>query len=611
MSPNRLRKNLILFCRVLLIFTVSICLLNFLGSVYYKETCRLKIIQLIKDSSHNLYGLQVKDLHLNLLLGKIQLDELALEPDTVIYLRLKQAGKSPFNRYHLHAKSLVISFRQVYRLLFDGRLHIGDISLNEPLIHVENDSIPGQAGKRAFSNADFPLDKGLVSSIFIDNLTVNHGQISYLKTGHIKSEQFTCNSNQVYFHAESIIIDRNSFKSTLVSFLDKQKFTLDLNSLIFKKRSGSYVYTARKARIAKDDNEVRIEGLKMLPQFKVPEYILSVNENPGKDFMTLGIDNISLKVSAFFKMVKSGFIDIPVISIEGADFRYNSDGIPSTVLKKYDMPQNFLKKLSTRIKIDSIEIHHSTILYQDYCMSTHKNGRVIFNDINGVISHLSNDSSYLRKHKYLDIAIRTKLYNTGNLQLNITFDMQSKTDSFRYSGIMGYFPLTIINQVTVPLSSLQIIRGNAVNCWFDVCADKQGATGRLTGNYHNLYIKLLADDTTLAASHKMKTLSSLANMFMVLNDNPLINEPLRTEEIYNKRDENRSFFRFMWRSLLSGLKPTIGMQKGREENFTAFITKYQHFTNWHRSGQRARIIRRENRRHLRKLVRESHRLKSI
>ena len=246
-----------------------------------------------------------------------------------------------------------------------------------------------------------------------------------------------------------------------------------------------------------------------IPQFKVPEYILSVNENPGRDFMTLGIDNISLKVSAFFKMVKSGFIDIPVISLEGADFKYNSDGIPSTVLKKYDMPQNFLKKLSTRIKIDSIEIHHSTILYQDYGVSTHKNGRVIFNDINGVISHLSNDSSYLRKHKYLDIAIRTKLYNTGNLQLNVTFDMQSKTDSFRYSGIMGYFPLTIINQITVPLSSLQIIRGNAVNCWFDVCADKQGATGRLTGNYHNLYIKLLADDTTIAASHKMKTLSSL------------------------------------------------------------------------------------------------------
>lgn len=175
---------------------------------------------------------------------------------------------------------------------------------------------------------------------------------------------------------------------------------------------------------------------------------------------------------------------------------------------------------------------------------------------------------------------------------------------------MGYFPLTIINQITVPLSSLQIIRGNAVNCWFDVCADKQGATGRLTGNYHNLYIKLLADDTTIAASHKMKTLSSLANMFMVLNDNPLINEPLRTEEIYNKRDENRSFFRSMWRSLLSGLKPTIGMQKGREENFTAFITKYQHFTTWHRSGQKARIIKRENRRHLRKLVKESHRIKS-
>ena len=118
-------------------------------------------------------------------------------------------------------------------------------------------------------------------------------------------------------------------------------------------------------------------------------------------------------------MVKSGYIDIPGISIEGADFRYNSDGIPSTDLKKYDMPQAFLKKLPTRIKIDSIEIHHSTILYQDYSVNTHKNRRVIFNGVNGVISNLSNDSAYLRSHKYLDLVIRTKLYNTGNLQLKI------------------------------------------------------------------------------------------------------------------------------------------------------------------------------------------------
>ena len=610
MSPKSLPKNLLFYCRILVVFIASIFLLNYAASVYYKETCKQKISKLIKDGSHSLYSLKVKNVHLNLLFGKIQLDEIALEPDTVIYQRLKQAGKAPINRYHLQAGSLIISFSQLYTLLFDGKLHISDVNLNQPVIHVQNDSIPGQACKRAFSDLELPLSKGLIRVIIINNLTVNNGQLSFLKTGHIKSEQFTCLSQQVYFHTENIAIDKNSFKSSLVSFLDKQKFTLDLHFLKFEKLSGSYMYTAKKARISKADNEVMIEGLKMLPQFKVPEYILKANENPGRDFMTLEINTISLKVSAFFRMVKSGNIDIPGISIEGADFRYNSDGIPSTALKKYDMPQDFLKNLPTRIKIDSINIHHSTILYQDYSVNTHKNGRVIFNDINGVISHLSNDSAYLQKHKYLDLAIRTKLYNTGNLQLNVAFDMQSQKDSFRYSGIMGYLPLTIINQITVPLSSLQIVRGNAVNCWFDVCADKQGATGLLTGNYHNLYIKLLAEDTTLAASHKMKTLSSLANMFMVLNDNPLINEPLRTEEIYNKRDENRSFFRFMWRSILSGLKPTIGMQKGREENYTAFISKFKHFSNWHRSGQKARIIKREKRRHLRKLVRESHQIKS-
>lgn len=606
MFSNRIRNKLFLAVYIVISFVSVLLLLNFVASAYYKQACREKVSEVVNNGTHKLYLLTVKDLHLNFLQGDIKFEEVNIIPDDKIYRQLKITGVAPKNLYYLHAKTLHISFSQLYRTLFEGLLHIGELRLDEPVISIRNDSVTGSIKPAEPVMADLPLTRGLLRLIQIDNLILSHGQLTYLKTGHIKDETFTCKSRQVNFQAENILIDKNSFKQSAALFFDRQNFSLSLYAFSFNRQPGLYAYTARKIRISKADNELRIEGLQMLPQFTVPKFKLEPDDRPVRDFMTLDIDNISMKVSAFFRMLKAGTIDIPSIVIDGADFRYNSDGISAAGVKKYDMPQEFIRKLKTKFKIDSIDIHHGTIVYQDYSANTHKNGCVIFNDINGMVSHLSNDSAYLQKHKSLDIAIRTRLYNKGKVQLNFSFDMQSKTDSFRYSGIMGYFPLTVINQITVPLSSLQIMRGNADNCWFDVCADQREASGQLTGNYHNLYIKLLADDTSRAALHKMKTLSSLANMFMVLNDNPLINEPVRTEEIFTKRDENRSFFRYLWRSLLSGLKPTIGMQKGREENFTSSIAKIQHFTTWHRSGREARINRRANRRHLRKLVRDSH-----
>ncbi len=596
------------FC--LLILCGFLILLNFLASVYVKPILQARLSMLVREGTGNLYILKRGDLSLNFLLGQIRLERVIIEPDNTVYQLLKKKGFAPKNRYHIQAKELFISFGLMHRGIPGAVVHLDQVNLIEPVISIENDSVPSRVPGSLQGAGERPPGNQKVRQILIDNLELKHGSITYMRSGR-GNERFSCKSSQVDFYASQIVIDKSSFEQiSAATILDKMNYTLTLRNVSFKKEPGAYAYKAAKVRIAKEDNEVRIDGLNMLPQFQVSALDLGPNQDPVHDFMTLRVDNIRLKIAAFFNTLQTGMMQIPYVMIDGADFRYNSDGIPGKVVKTYDMPQTFLKKLKTKLNIDSIDIHNGTIVYQDYNAAVHKNGRIVFNDINGMVTHLSNDSLEIKKHRNLDIAIRTKLYNKGALQLNVSFDMQSKRDSFRYSGVTGYFPLSIINQITVPLSSLEIVRGNAVNCWFDICADKQAATGAITGNYHNLYIKLLAEDTSSLASHKMKSLSSLANLFMVLNDNPLINEPVRTEAIYAIRDENRSFFRYVWRSLLSGLKPTIGMQKGREENFTAFIARFHHFSSWHRSGREARKIKRANRRQLRKLVRESHKVHS-
>lgn len=610
MQPTKARKRLLWTGGGILIVATVLILLNTIASIWYRPLISKALTDLVSKSTRNQYTLKIEKIQINFLLGRIHLKKISLEPDEKVYQHLKNTGLAPPNRYHIHAKELFISLTQIHRTFLEGLVHIYELRLVEPDISIENDSlinrspVPVHPGDTSVK----PLIQSFIQVLEIEHMDMMNGHISYIRRGLKNNGVFKLTSAHAAFHAEHLKIDRAGLSGlSLPRLLDSVNFMLTLQSTSFKKEPGLYSYTAAKIRVSKSDNEIAIEGLSMLPQFKVPSLFPGIGQDPGRDFHTLRIETIRFKFSAFYAMLRTGLIYIPHILIEGADFSYHSDGIPNKHPRVFDMPQELLRHFSSPLNLDSIEIRKSLIRYQDYNSTFHKSGILSFNEINGLITNVSNDPSKVKKQPDLHISLQTKLFNKGDLQLDFHFNLLSRTDSFRYSGSMGYFPLITVNQITVPLSSLQIIRGYSKKCYFDVQADATAARGHLTGYYNKLSIKLLPEDSSALAVNRMKTMSSLANMFVVLNDNPLSGQSLRTEEINVNRETNRSFFRYLWKSLLSGIKPSIGLNKGREEGLASFINKFQHFSRWQHSTSLARQKRRENRRKLRKQKRERHR----
>lgn len=609
MQPTKARKRLLWTGGSILIVALILILSNSIASIWYRPLIRKTLTDLVSKSTRNQYTLQIENIQINFLLGRISLKKISLEPDEKVYEQLKNDGLAPPNRYHLHAKELFISITEIHRAFFSGLVHINKFRLENPEIFIENDSLLNNLPLPVHVEESIkkPLSQGLFTALEIENIDMLNGHISYIRRGLDHQRVFKLNGAHARFHAENLSINKGGFNPvSLPGLLESINFTLSLESAAFEKMPGLYTYTAGKVRISKADNEVSVEKLTMLPQFKVANLYPSIVEDPGRDFLTLKIENIRFRFSSFFTMLRTGQISIPHVLIEGADFNYHSDGIPRLHPGIFSMPQELLRNFSSRLNLDSIEIVRSMIRYQDYNALIHKSGIISFNEINGLITNLTNDPSALKKNPALDIAIRTRLFNKGDLQLKFNFNLLSKTDSFSYSGSMGYFPLITVNQITVPLSALQIIRGYSKKCSFDVQADETAARGHITGYYNKLSIKLLPDDSSANSVNHMKTMSSLANMFVVLNDNPLSGQSLRTEEINVDRETHRSFFRYLWKSLLSGIKPSIGLNKGRQEGFASFINRFHHFSEWHHAGAQARQKRRQKRRQLRELIRESH-----
>jgi hypothetical protein len=91
-----------------------------------------------------------------------------------------------------------------------------------------------------------------------------------------------------------------------------------------------------------------------------------------------------------------------------------------------------------------------------------------------------------------------------------------------------------------------------------VRANDNEASGKLIFYYNNL--KVLVESREKTTWNKIKTgvINFAANNLVVNNDNPTKSGKLKTGTIYFQRKKESSIFNFLWKSIFSGLKSTMG-----------------------------------------------------
>ncbi|HYH55432.1 MAG TPA: hypothetical protein VD772_02405, partial [Anseongella sp.] len=96
---------------------------------------------------------------------------------------------------------------------------------------------------------------------------------------------------------------------------------------------------------------------------------------------------------------------------------------------------------------------------------------------------------------------------------------------------------------------------------FSFEADSSRSKGSMKFYYNNLSVELLGKEDS---EENMKVASALANMLLLNSSNPPPEGPLRTGTISFRRIKNKSIFNYLWKSLLSGFKVSVGVTVERE-----------------------------------------------
>jgi virulence-associated protein VapD len=224
--------------------------------------------------------------------------------------------------------------------------------------------------------------------------------------------------------------------------------------------------------------------------------------------------------------------------------------------------QQFLK-VALDMNIAKVKLSNVDISYSEYDATSKQTGKITFNNTRGTIYNVTNTKEDLAKNSVMVAKLKTNILNLAPLDLTFKFFMNSKIGAFSYNGVLGAFDGKIANQIVRPLGMAEIKSAKIEKLAFQVQANQNIARGKMQFIYKNLKVNVLKRDEN-GKLKKQGFISKLANLFIINDANPDKRGKFIEGVINYERPKTVSFFSFLWKSLFTGIKQSVGVSSAKE-----------------------------------------------
>ncbi len=532
-------------------------------SKHWKPILDAKLKEAIVNATDSLYHIAYDALDFNLITGNASIENLRLTADTNVYAKLVLQQQAPDNIYNISIANLRIRRFHPRRILTGRKLHIDDIIIDTPAIHIineyhaYNDTVATTHDTRTL----YQRISNILNEVSVETIRLTDIQFKFSKkTDSAVNETVLKNLN---VQVSDILIDSLSqFDST--RFYHTRAIDVDVPGFRYETPDSFYYVSFDRLQVATLYQQVKLTGLKYAPRMSKEEFYK--RKQQAKDmaviaFPMIRLENIDLQRFVRNQKIYAGslHIDSGTVAISN-DLRYPKH--PTNKIGK--SPHQLLLKLKQPIKIDSLLVNNVDISYAEVSRKYKKEGKITFDRASGVIRNVTNDSLALLQNKTMVADLTSYMMNTGKLDVVFTFDLLDKQGAYTYKGRLGPMDGKPLNRIVTPLLNAEVARANIKGVSFDVRADDYRSRGSLNFDYDNMRLNLLTtDEDGKKASNKV--VSFLANSFIINDSNPDANGKYHTGSINYVRPQTYSFFKTLWQSLLQGIKECAGISPEREQ----------------------------------------------
>ena len=225
--------------------------------------------------------------------------------------------------------------------------------------------------------------------------------------------------------------------------------------------------------------------------------------------------------------------------------------------------QDMIKSLKIPVSVDSLILSNAKATYTERTALSDLEGKIGFSKIHLRLMPFTNIKAANGAIPDFNLDATATIQDSSELKVSMNYLMNNPENLFKVKGSLNQFNMRIINPVLEPLALVSIRSGKVNRFQFDFSANQTSSNGQLFFGYDDLKISVLEvkDGNTKEA----KFASFLANTVLLKSKNPRGKE-LLPDEITFIRDQKRSDLNYLWKSIFSGVKNTLGIKENKPED---------------------------------------------
>ncbi|MGY4383645.1 hypothetical protein ACVWYN_000664 [Pedobacter sp. UYP24] len=549
----------------------------FFMSLYFSNKLR-PVVQhelksLIINATDSLYTIEFSNLSLNLLTQRATLKDVKLIPDTNIFKKLIRLKKAPNNIYSIELKKLSINNFNPKRLFKYRKLNIERLLFENPDVVMVNQQFDFNENSPSYlQKSPYDYISKYLKGLKIDAIEFKNIRFKYIHNSPGVKEVDSIDNLNITL--KNWVIDKDSDKDPTRLYA-LQDIIINLNDYKYATPDSLYHISLNRLNFSSSKGKLNINSFSVIPRYDEMNFAKVAGNS--KERYHIEMSNIDLDGINFPLYIRKQELYATQMNISNGTIDvFNNNSLPANIkIKNGKYPHQLLQQVRAPLTVKILTLKDVNISYAEYDRDSKQKGRITFEKTSGSISNISNVDKIKQKNPYLFANMTTYMMGKGKLDVNFRFDLLESNGQFSYQGTLGAMDGRALNNVTKPLGMVEIKRGKVKRLDFDIKANDQTAKGTLKFAYNDLSVALMKREEKDNKLVRQGWISLLANAMVINSDNPGRKGVMVEAPVYYQRPDTASFFSFIWRTLFSGIKYSVGLTPQKEKEITVQVQRFE------------------------------------
>ena|GEM_PF-6183466 len=439
-------------------------------------------------------------------------------------------------------------------------LAIRKIAVNNPDLSIFRDQSnpPKQQSHKKIDSIKLPgmLQQLHIDTVMISNLIYNQ---TYRSHEHPKT---SVSGLDISFN--QIKIDSAGISAQNFSFIEEA--AVEAGSYHIISTDSLYSTSLKRASYNFLTNTLTIDSLSVDPRYS--DELFFIKARYQTDRLHLFGEKIVCQHLRTEKLIETGQIHFGSIDVFGLDARlYRDKHYPMDPKAFKKMPQAMLRETNRIFLIDSIKTHDAEIHYKEIVEKASHPGYIFFTQFNLTLYNITNDPIRLKTDSVARVVLNAKIMGQTDLQLFLFLELKSKNDAFWFTGHTGSIPFELLNPVTQNLVGIDMQGGEGRLLIPKITGDSSNTSGQVLFLYKKLRVGLYNREKATSTTGITRGMANiLLNDLFIRSNNPVWLRKPKTGMVYFDRVDEKSFVFYVWKSVLSGMLSTFGVNSREQRN---------------------------------------------